>query len=392
MKKRFAELVEKARSGDSSARVTLGSAGGVFGIAINFTIFVIELVVGVLSSSVAITADAFHNLTDVVSSIITIISFRLANKPADKKHPFGHGRVEYLSALLVAAIIIIIGYEFIRSSFGKILHPSPVYFSVISLVLVLAAIPAKILLSLVNHRLGSLIDSSTLKATSFDAMSDVLILTVASVSLIVAAFSKVHIDGIIGVIVAAFIIYSGISLAKQELNPLLGEAPDPELVKKIYKGVLDAKYVSGVHDLIIHNYGPGKFMASIHAEVPCDVSSLIIHESIDEVEHKLSEELGILLVVHMDPLNKDDKIVKEAAAVVKKAVRNISEVRSMHDFRVVGGGERKNLIFDIVVESDSVITKQDEEKLKDKVADEVHKIDRQYNCVINIDRNYVMLN
>ncbi len=388
------QLLIKAFKGKNTAdpkvREGVGIIGGAAGFCINLIIFIIEIIVGFASNSVAITADAFHNLTDVLSSGITVASFRFANKPADKEHPFGHGRMEYISALIVSMVVMVIGFEFIKSSIEKIIHPSSVIFSLVSLILVLAAIPLKLLLSAFNKNLGDLIGSSVLKATSFDAMCDVLILLVASVSLILSAFTKIQVDGYLGVIVALFIMYAGFTIARDVLSPLLGEAPDMELVKKINDGVLDADYVSGVHDLIIHNYGPGKFMATIHAEVPCDISILKIHDSIDRAEKYLSKKLGIILVIHMDPINNNNEVVKAAKKVVTEVMQEFPHVVSIHDFRVVGGDERKNLIFDVVVDS-SIVTQKDEQSLKKQINEIVKLTNPHFNTIINIDRNYLSL-
>lgn len=372
---------------DMETRGRIGLIGGVFGIIINGLIFIMEIFVGTIVNSVAITADAFHNLIDVVSSVITIFSFRFSNKPADKEHPFGHGRMEYLSSLIVAMVIMVIGYEFIKVSIEKILHPSDVVFNLVSLCLILAAIPFKILLSAFTKGLGNMINSSTLKASSFDAFSDVLVLSVSSLSLILSAFTKIHVDGFLGVIVALFIMYAGISIAKEALNPLLGEAPDPALVHSISEGVLKAEYVTGVHDLIIHNYGPGKFMATIHAEVPCEVPILSVHDSIDRAEKELSEQLGIILVIHMDPLNSDDAVVKKAKSITLKVMSGFPQIKSIHDFRVVGDGRHKNLIFDVVVDA-SVKTINDEKKLKAQLGEKITAANKHYFAVINVDRNY----
>lgn len=373
---------------DEKAREKVGIISGIAGIVVNGLIFLIEIIVGGIVNSVAVTADAFHNLTDVISSVITIISFRIAGKPADKKHPFGHGRIEYVSALFVAMIIIVIGYEFIRTSIGKILHPSSVIFNLLSLILILVSIVLKLSLSFFNRKLGNLINSSTIKATSFDALSDVFVLSVASLSIIVSAFSKIHIDGYLGVLVALFIMYSGFTIAKSELSPLIGEAPDKKLVKNIVDGVMGAEYVSGTHDLIIHNYGPNKYMATIHAEVPCNVSTLKIHESIDNIEKNLSDKLGIILVIHMDPINNDDETVKQAKKVVLEVIKSYPHVLSMHDLRVVGDGSSKNVIFDIVVDN-SVKTESDEISLCEDIGKAVKSEAPEFNTVINVDRNYV---
>ena len=374
---------------DDQARGRAGIIGGVLGIIVNALIFTMEIIVGTVVNSVTITADAFHNLTDVVSSVITIISFRVAGKPADKKHPFGHGRVEYLSALIVAMIIMIIGFEFVQTSFEKILHPSPVRFDWLPFILMLSAIPLKLILSRFNSALGRKIGSSTLEASSFDALSDVLVLSVASLSLIISNFTNANIDGYLGLVVALFIMYSGFSIARKELSPLLGEAPDPALVKQIIQGVMEAKYVSGVHDLIIHNYGPGKYMATIHAEVPCDMPIMDIHEEIDHIEQSLSEKLGILLVIHMDPLNNSDEVVKDAKQLVLEVIRDFPGAVSIHDVRVVGHGNYKKLIFDVVAD-DSIVSKQDVQRLHDEIATAIKQRNGQYDTVINIDRNYTV--
>lgn len=384
----FSKVLDGKKNSDAKAREKVGIISGIAGIVVNGLIFLIEIIVGGIVNSVAVTADAFHNLTDVISSVITIISFRLAGKPADKEHPFGHGRIEYISALFIAMVIIVIGYEFIRTSIGKILHPSGVAFNLVSLLLILASIVLKLSLSFFSRKLGNLINSSTIKATSFDALSDVFVLSVASLSLIVSAFSKVHIDGYLGVVVALFIMHSGFTIARAELSPLLGEAPDKELVKNIIDGVLKADYVSGTHDLLIHNYGPTKYMATIHAEVPCNIPALKIHDSIDRIEKELSEKLGIILVIHMDPLNNDDVTVKQAKKVVSKVIKDFPQILSMHDFRVVGEGRSKNVIFDLVVDS-SVKSKKDELLLCENIGEAVKRTAPEYNTVINVDRNYV---
>lgn len=386
--RRIVELILKGQNpSDEKVRGRAGMISGAVGITVNCIIFLMELIVGTIVNSVAIIAFAFNSLSDVVSSVITVVSFKVANKPADKEHPFGHGRAEYISAIIIAMVIIVIGYEFIKTSVEKIIHSSPVSFSLDSFIIVISAIPLKLLLSAFYRSMGQAIGSSALKASSFDAFSDVLVLLVASSSLVVSAFSDIQIDGWLGILVSLFILYSGFSIARKELSPLLGEAPDKELVKKIMDGVLEAEYVSGVHDLIIHNYGPGKFMATIHAEVPCDVPILRVHDVIDSTEKRLSEELGIILVIHMDPLNKDDEVVKSAQSVVDSVIKDFPEVLSYHDFRVVGEGAVKNVIFDVVVDS-TVVTKKEIDDLSEKINRAVKEKDAQYNTIINVDRNY----
>lgn len=374
-----------------AVRARYGMIAGTTGIGVNALIFVVELIIGLASHSVAIMADAFHNLTDVASSLITVISFKVASRPADRHHPFGHGRMEYVSSLLVAIVIILIGFEFIQSSFEKILHPAAVHFSIVTLVLVLLFIPLKLLLSLFYRRLGKRIRSGTLQATAMDALSDVFVLAVASVSLICARFTTLPVDGWLGMLVSLFILFSGFSIGKQALSPLLGEAPDPAIVKAIVEGVQSYPYVTGVHDLIIHNYGPGKGMASIHAEVPADVPVMELHESIDRAERELSEKLNIVLVIHMDPLNKNDETTKRVRGELMEAIRPLSTVHSIHDFRIVGHGEHLNLVFDAVVGSEIPATDAAAEQLVKKINELLHQKHPHYHAVVQIDRNYTAL-
>lgn len=372
-------------------RTRYGMLGGATGIGVNALVFVVELIIGMTSHSVAIMADAFHNLTDVASSLITVISFKIAGRPADRNHPFGHGRMEYISGLLVSIVIILIGFEFIRSSFEKILHPSAVRFSIVTLVLVLLFIPLKLLLSLFYRYLGKRIHSGALQATAMDALSDVFVLAVASVSLICARFTTLPVDGWLGMLVSVFILYSGIMIGKQALNPLLGEAPDPEIVREIVEGVQSYPYITGVHDLIIHNYGPGKGMASIHAEVPADVPVMDLHESIDRAERELSEKYNFLLVIHMDPLNKNDETTKRVHGELMEAIRPLTTIRSIHDFRIVGHGEHLNLVFDAVVDSNIPATDAAAQQLVQKINELLQEKHPYYHAVVQIDRNYTSL-
>ncbi len=372
-------------------RTHYGMIGGAAGIGVNALIFILEIFIGLLTHSVAITADAFHNLTDVASSVITIISFKLAGKPADRKHPFGHGRMEYISSLLISMLILVIGIEFIRSSFEKILHPTAVHFSWVAFILILCFIPAKLLLSLFYRHLGKRINSDALQATAFDALSDVLVLIIASMSLLLTCVTTIPIDGWLGIFVSVFILYSGISIAKKALDSLLGKAPDPAIVQEIVQDVLSYPYITGVHDLIVHNYGPNKFMATLHAEVPSDVPVMDLHESIDRAEREVSEQHGILLVLHMDPLNKNDTAVVSAQKELMKAIQPIAGIQSIHDFRIVGAGEHINLIFDVVVDDRIAATPESSSHLTEQINQAIQKIHPGYHAVVQIDRNYISL-
>lgn len=369
-------------------RTSYGNLSGIVGVIVNFILFSVELILGLLANSVAMIADAFHNLADVTSSIVTLIGFKISNKPADKKHPFGYGRIEYISAMAVSLLIIIIGYEFIKTSYMRIIHPEPVNFSIISLIIILIAIPLKLWLSKFNKQLGKTINSSALTATGADALNDVTILIGVIVSLLVSTTTHITIDGEVGIIVAIFIILSGLSLIKETISPLLGQAPDPVLVKALIKGALEYDYIIGVHDLIIHDYGPGRSMASLHAEVPSNVSVMILHDTIDTAEKELSEKLNMHIVIHMDPINTDSADIMETRKFVSKVLKKFPIIHSMHDFRIVGEGESKNLVFDVVIDFDNVISPSEKLELKDSINKTIKQIHPNYDAVITIDRDY----
>ena len=288
---------------NKKVRDAYGYLGGIVGIIVNLILFATKLIIGILLNSIAVTADAFNNLSDVASSVITILGFKLASKPADKEHPFGHGRLEYISGLIVSFLVILVGFEFIKTSYDRIIHPSKVIFNLIPFILILVSIGFKLWISGFNKTIGKAIKSSALEASSFDALSDVVSSSCVALSLLLSNWIDFPIDGYIGILVSFFIIYAGYSLIKDTMNPLLGEAPDVELVKGLQAKLLSYDYITGAHDLVIHNYGPGRCMASIHAEVPCDISIVKIHEIIDKAEKEISEEFDIYLVIHMDPIN-----------------------------------------------------------------------------------------
>ncbi|WP_243449399.1 cation diffusion facilitator family transporter [Clostridium acetobutylicum] len=373
---------------NKKVRENYGILSSIMGLIVNLILFVIELSIGIFINSIAVIADAFHNLADVSASVITLIGFKLSNKPADKEHPFGHGRVEYLSALLVSAIILLVGVEFIKTSFLRILSPEPVSFNLISFIIMLIAIPLKLWLSLFNKNIGKKINSSALKASGADALNDVYILSSVILSLLVSAFSTISIDGYVGVLIGALIIWSAVNLMKDTIDPLLGQAPDPNLVKSIKKMALKCDVILGVHDLIIHNYGPGRTMISFHAEVPYNIPIMTLHSKIDETEKRISEELDIFVVIHMDPLLIGSPEVSEAKRYVSKILKDFPSVQSFYDFRIVGDGEDKKLIFDIVVPFDVDISEKKLSKLGDDIKSEIIRRHPHYDCVITVDRDY----
>ncbi|MBU3219364.1 cation diffusion facilitator family transporter [Clostridium algidicarnis] len=376
---------------EEKVRNSYGFLGGIIGIIINSLLFAIKLSIGLIVGSIAVTADAFNNLSDAASSLITILGFKLSSLPADEEHPFGHGRLEYISGLIVAFMVMMVGIQFIKSSFQRIINPEVVSFETVPFILLLVSILFKIWLSRFNKLIGKRINSSALKAASIDALGDVVTSSTVALSLLLSNWISFPIDGYIGVIVSLIILYSGYSLIKDTLSPLLGESPDEKLANNIKESVLSYNEISGVHDLIIHNYGPGKAMASIHAEVPSTSSIVKIHEIIDKAEKEVSEKFNIHLVIHTDPICVDDKEILKTQEELQSILNKIGVIKSMHDFRVVGEGDHKNLIFDIVVDSSKRGKEITDTELIDMISMNVKKLSPYYNCVITIDNDFTVI-
>ncbi|WP_291633700.1 cation diffusion facilitator family transporter [Clostridium sp.] len=374
---------------NKKVRDSYGYLGGVVGIIVNLILFATKLIIGIISNSIAITADAFNNLSDVASSVITILGFKLASKPPDKQHPFGHGRLEYISGLIVSFLVILVGFEFIKTSFDRIIHPSAVIFKLIPFILILISIGFKLWISGFNKTLGKAIKSSALEASSTDALSDVISSSCVALSLLLSIWIDFPIDGYIGILVSLIIIYAGYSLIKETMNPLLGEAPDVALVEGLKLKLLSYDYITGAHDLVIHNYGPGRCMASVHAEVPCDISIITIHEIIDKAEKQISQEFDLYLVIHMDPINTNNKDVNISRLELLDVLKLFPVIKSIHDFRIVGDGDYKNLVFDVVIDFNSSFTTNDEIKLAEEISKELNKCHPNYNIVMTLDRNYL---
>ena len=374
---------------NKNVREKYGYLGGIIGILINLLLFGVKVTIGIFSNSIAVIADAFNNLSDVGSSVITIFGFKLASKPADREHPFGHGRIEYISGLIVAFIVMIVGFQFVLSSIERIKNPTPVNFSLIPFLLILVSILFKIWLSSFYRYVGKTIDSSALKASSVDALSDVISSSTVALSLLLSKFFSFPLDGYMGIVVSLIILYAGYNLVKDTLNPLLGMAPDKELVESIQKSVLSYDNICGVHDLMIHNYGPGRIIASIHAEVPCNISIVKIHEIIDKAEKEVSKELDIYLVIHMDPINTNSEDVLNDRNILNEVLEEFPIIKYIHDFRVVGEGEIKNLIFDAVIDVSHHLSKDEEHKLIKDIDNSIKKIHSKYNVIITIDKDYL---
>ncbi|MDU5261160.1 MAG: cation diffusion facilitator family transporter [Clostridium celatum] len=370
---------------DIKVRGAYANLAGIVGIVTNLVLFIIKLSVGLFSNSISILADAFNNLSDAASSIITIIGFKMANKPADAEHPFGHGRIEYITAMIVSFMVMLVGLQFVKTSFQKIINPTLVTFELWPFILLLISIGFKFWLSKFNKSIGNKINSSTLKATATDAMGDVFTSTTVVISFLISKFTTLPIDGYIGIVVALAIVYSGFSLIKETLSPLLGEPPDPVLVSDITDMVMSYDNITGIHDLIVHNYGPGRIMASIHAEIPSNIDIMEIHHIIDTAEREISKKLNIYLVIHMDPICVDTDEIIEARNIVKEVLSKYENVKSFHDFRVVGENNNKNLIFDIEVSPTCLANEIASAKLLDNIEKDIKEKSPEYRCVITVD-------
>ena len=366
-----------------TVRNKYGTFGGAVGIFLNICLFVGKFIAGMITSSIAITADAFNNFFDAGSSIITLIGFKMAGKPADNEHPFGHGRFEYISGFIISMIIILVGVEIGKTSVEKIIHPVDISFSKLSIIILVVSIFIKLWMCLFNRKLGDIIDSQTMKATSMDSLSDVIATTAVIIGVLISYFSGINIDGYLGIAVACFIFYTGYSASKGMLDQLLGEAPNKEFVAEIKSLVLAHNEIIGVHDVIVHNYGAGQCVVSLHAEVPCDMDILKIHDKIDLIEDELKKKFCCLAVIHMDPIAINDKKTVEMAEKIMAIVKKIDTKISMHDFRMVNGETHTNLIFDVAIPFKFKIGDEELEKI---ISDEILLIDKHYNAVIKIDK------
>ncbi len=371
---------------DPYVREGYGKLGSVVGILANVILSISKIFVGTIFKSISITADGVNNLSDVGSSVVAFIGFKISNKPADKDHPFGHARIEYLTGLIVGAIIFMLGIELIKSSVDKIINPVTTIFSWSMVIVLSFSIIIKIWLSKFNLKLADKISSTTMKATAMDARNDVIATTAVLVSIFIAKFTKFEIDGYMGVVVALFIIYSGFSILKDILNPLLGEMPDPDFIEKIESKILSYEGIANIHDLVLHNYGPNRYFATVHAEVDANQDLLICHDLIDNIERDFARDLSINLVIHLDPIITNDKEINQLRNMTDKIIEEIDKCLSMHDFRVVKGESHTNLIFDVVVPSGYEVKSSE---LVKRIEKEVRAKDYKYYAVVTIDKSYV---
>ncbi len=372
---------------DPKVRTRYGVVSGMVGIVVNLLLFAGKGIVGLLSASVSIIADAINNLSDAGSSIITLLGFKLASKPADRDHPFGHGRSEYIAGLIIAFLILLLGVELGKSSIDKILHPQAVGATTLTIVILAASILCKIWLCLFNRRLGKRIGSSTILATAQDSLNDVVATSAVLLSTVVSMLTPLDLDGYMGVLVALFILKSGIDAVRDTLNPLLGEAPDSQMVTEISKELLSYEGVIGIHDLVVHNYGPGRIFATVHVEVDSSVDILISHDLVDNIERDFAEKHGIQLVGHLDPVVTDDETVNSLHRLTRECVKQISPSLSIHDFRAVVGDTHTNLIFDIMVPIEFPTSNRD---LCRQIEREIKRKDETLFTIITVDRGYTV--
>ena len=368
-------------------RTAYGTLSSMVGIFCNVLLFGAKLLIGLLINSISVMADAFNNLSDAASSIIGFIGVKMAEKPADDDHPFGHGRIEYIAAFIVAFIVIQVGFSLFKTSLNKILNPESMSFKWISIVILSLSVAVKLWLSLFNRTLGKRINSKVMLATAADAMGDVVTTSATMLSIAVFGIFGVNIDGIVGIAVSVVVMIAGVNIAKDTLAPLIGEAIDPQLYEQITNFVESFEGILGTHDLIVHNYGPSKGMASIHAEVPNDVNVERSHEVIDQIEHEAARRFGLLLVIHMDPVETHDGRIREFRDMLGEVLTELDSRLSFHDFRMVDGVEHINLIFDLVVPREYKAAVQD--NLKARISAAVRKRDPRCACVITVENSYL---
>lgn len=371
---------------DGAVRRRWGALCGFVGIGLNILLFAGKLAAGALSGSIAITADAFNNLSDAGSSVVTLLGFRLAGKKPDAGHPFGHGRLEYVSGLIVAGLILLMGAELAKSSVDKILHPEAVTFSWLAAGILLASIGVKLYMYLYNRAVGKKIKSAAMSATAADSLSDTAATSAVLLAMVIGKLTDVQLDGWVGLVVALFILWSAVQAARDTISPLLGQAPDPMLVKEIESLVMAHDTVVGIHDLVVHDYGPGRCIISLHAEVPADEQVLELHDMIDNIEEELAQKLHCEAVIHMDPVVVGDPTVTALHQQVAALVKTIDPRITIHDFRMVPGQTHTNLIFDAVIPFDERLTRQ---QVAERIRQMVSEMAGDYRAVVKVENSYV---
>lgn len=379
-------LISLTKKKTKDLRSNLSIMSGVVGIICNILLCLIKFAIGTISGSLSITADAFNNLSDAASNIVTIVGTKIAKKPIDRDHPFGHGRVEYISALVVAFMIFLMGFELAKTSVDKILHPAELKFSLVYVLIIAIAILVKFWMAYFNTKLYKMTDNINLKAVAQDSLNDCISTFAAVVSLVICHFFNIiWIDGVVGLFVSLFILYSGVGIVKEIMNPLLGQPPEEELVNGIKNIMLSEELIIGVHDLIVHDYGPSRIIASAHAEVPSNVDVMKLHDIIDVVEQRIRDELNIIICIHMDPVVVDDEEVQYYKDLTQRLLNSYNSEYSFHDFRVVRGETHTNLIFDVVVPIDKNYNKNE---IIDGITNVFKQEDEKLCLVLTIEHSY----
>ncbi len=386
MIKLLIRLFVSGETDEKLLRTRCGVLSGIVGIAVNFILFSAKMFAGTISGSIAIKADAFNNLSDAASSFVNVFGFKLAGRPADDEHPFGHGRLEYISAMIVTFLIFIMGFELASSSFSKIIHPEPVVFSYISAAILVLSIFGKLWLAIFYKTLGKKIASPAIEAVATDSFGDMAATGATLVSLILSKFTSLPFDGVFGLGVAVFIFIAGINIFKDTSRPLLGQPPEKEFVEALEKKILSYEGIVGIHDLMIHNYGPGRLFGSVHAEVPATGNIMEIHDTLDLIEQDVHREYGMIFVIHLDPIVMDDERVNALHEQTLEIIKKIDPALLIHDFRVVEGPSHTNLIFDLVTPHKY---KYKSSELSRMIEDELGKLDKTYYAVITVEQSYV---
>ena len=386
--KRFVKNYDRVE--EAQVRTAYGAMASMVGIGCNILLFLAKMAIGLLANSISVMADAFNNLSDAASSIVGFVGVKMAQKPADDDHPFGHGRIEYIAAFIVAFLVLQVGFSLFTGSVEKLFHPDDLTFKWVSVLVLGLSVGVKLWLSLFNRRLGKRINSKVMLATSADALGDAAATSAAIFSMLVYGIFGWNIDAVVGLAVSVVVMLAGINIARDTLAPLIGEAIDPELYEQITNFVEGFDGIVGTHDLIVHNYGPSKSMASIHAEVPNDCDLEETHEIIDRIEREAARRFGLLLVIHMDPVETHDQRVLEFKAMVEDVIEKMDSRLSIHDFRMVDGRENINLIFDLVAPRE--YKGADVGKLKAEVSSQVRRRDKRCTCLITVENSFLSEN
>lgn len=374
------------KTDDKKVRENYSVLGGVLGGICNLFLFAVKLFIGMTMKSIAIMSDAFNNLSDMGSCCVAVIGAKLSNRRPDREHPYGHGRLEYISSLIVAFLIMLVGFELFKSSFDKILHPEEITFNLPMMIILALSLLVKLWMYFVYTYIGKAIDSTVMRATARDSVNDVISTSAVIIATTIGYFLPFSIDGYIGVIVAVYIMYGGFDLTRETIGLLLGTPPSPELIQQITDEVTKADEICGIHDLIVHDYGPGRKFASVHAEIPENSNIVHAHEVIDEVERDVSEKLGIMLVIHMDPVADKDEVVIGLKKLVLETAKGIDETITIHDFRITNGDKKINAIFDMVIRDN--FDENERKKIVDELKKRVAEKDPRLNLIVTIDEVY----